>query len=75
MITHNQDIELTNLNRHCAVCGEKLTIIIYPNKNYKGGHYFGKVKLGKTKKAEYWECISVITVKRRPLNHRITSSL
>ena len=56
MITHNQNIESTNLNRHCVVCGKKLNIIVYLDKTYKGGHFFGKIELDNNKKAEYWEC-------------------
>jgi len=56
MITRKQDIDSTNLNRHCVVCSKKLNIIVFPNKSYKGGHFFGDVELGGSKKAEYWEC-------------------
>lgn len=42
--------------RNCVVCGKKITITIYPDEKYKGGHYFGKIKTEKNKKVEYWEC-------------------
>ena len=51
-----QNVKLKNLIRYCTVCGKKLTITVHPNKTYKGGHFFGKIEIGRKKKAEYWEC-------------------
>jgi len=51
-----QNVKLKNLIRFCAVCGKKLSIIVYPTKSYKGGHFFGKIEMGRKKKVEYWEC-------------------
>ena len=51
-----QNLESKNLVRNCAVCGKMLTIIVYPDKTYSSSHFFGKIKLGKKEKAEYWEC-------------------
>ena len=42
--------------RNCNVCGKKIKVNIYPNRKYRGGHYFGKIKTEKNKKVEYWEC-------------------
>lgn len=42
--------------RDCVVCGKKIKVIIYSNRKYRGGHYFGKVNIEKNKKVEYWEC-------------------
>jgi hypothetical protein len=38
------------VNKNCAVCGNKIKVIIYTDKSYRGGHYFGKIPLH-TKKA------------------------
>ncbi len=43
------------MNRKCVVCGSKLIIQLFPNRKYKGGHYFGKMTIDKDK-FEYWEC-------------------
>ena len=34
-----------SLVKICARCGKKLKVIIYKNKTYRGGHYFGKIPL------------------------------
>lgn len=34
------------------MCGKSLKLILYGDKTYRGGHYFGKIK----RKDEYWEC-------------------
>lgn len=52
----SRNSKTAKLIRHCVVCGKKLDIILYPNRTYIGGHFFGKLYVGKTKKAEYWEC-------------------
>ena len=36
--------------KKCAICGRKINLIIYTDKHYRGGHYFGKIPLY-TKKA------------------------
>jgi len=41
------------MRRTCAVCGKKIEAILYSDRSYRGGHYFGKVP---DKKLEYWEC-------------------
>ena len=51
-----KNIDLKQLKRFCSVCTKNLSILVYPNKTYKGGHFFGKIEIGKKKKAEYWEC-------------------
>jgi hypothetical protein len=43
--------EVKKIERKCAVCGRTLTITIFPDGTYKGGHYFGKIN-----GIEYWEC-------------------
>lgn len=40
------------LEKTCVVCGRKIKVILYKDKTYRGGHYFGEL----IKKAEYWEC-------------------
>lgn len=56
MTSPTQNPSNKKLIRHCVVCGKKINIVIHHNKTYKGGHFFGKINLGKSKKAEYWEC-------------------
>lgn len=33
----------------CAICGKKIKVILYTNRSYRGGHYFGKIPIS-TKK-------------------------
>ena len=42
--------------KSCVVCGKKIKVILYADRTYKGGHFFGKLTLLNNKKAEYWEC-------------------
>lgn len=42
----------TRIRKICSICGKGLRLILYGDKTYRGGHYFGKIK----GKAEYWEC-------------------
>ncbi|MDO8740625.1 MAG: hypothetical protein Q7J54_03590 [Candidatus Woesearchaeota archaeon] len=39
------------MKKRCIVCGKKLNIILNKDKTYKGGYYFGKmrVQIGKGK--------------------------
>ena len=36
---------IKQLSKTCAVCEKKIKVILYKNKTYRGGHYFGKVPL------------------------------
>ena len=45
---------IKRLEKVCVCCGKKINVILYKNKSYRGGHYFGKI-LNDDKK-EYWEC-------------------
>jgi len=31
------------LDRTCAACAKAMRVILYTDKNYRGGHYFGKI--------------------------------
>jgi len=31
------------LSKECLDCGRKIKVIVYADKGYRGGHYFGKV--------------------------------
>jgi hypothetical protein len=31
------------LEKECAVCGRKVRVILYNDRSYRGGHYFGKI--------------------------------
>jgi len=33
------------LRKTCACCGRKIKVILYKDKSYRGGHYFGKIPL------------------------------
>jgi len=44
------------LKRTCASCGKTIKVILYEDRSYRGGHYFGKLQLDNNKRAEYWEC-------------------
>lgn len=33
------------LIKACVCCGRKIKVILYKNKSYRGGHYFGKIPL------------------------------
>jgi len=37
------------LTKTCVCCGKKIKILVYKNKTYRGGHYFGKIPLHKEK--------------------------
>jgi ribosomal protein L23 len=42
------------IEKICVVCGKKIKVILYKDRTYRGGHYFGKIlSCGKD---EYWEC-------------------
>ena len=47
---------IEKLQKTCACCGKTARVIFYEDKTYRGGHYFGRVNLGKTKNPEFWEC-------------------
>ena len=55
------------LEKACTVCGEEIKVILYQDRSYRGGHYFGKMSLpteqeieknisSSGKPVEYWEC-------------------
>ena len=56
MIHFNRNIDPKLLTRYCVICSKNISIVVYANKTYEGGHFFGKIEVGKKKKAEYWEC-------------------
>lgn len=29
----------------CSICGKKIHLTLYPNKTYRGGHFFGRIPL------------------------------
>jgi len=39
------------LKKICSCCGKAIKVIVYSKKNYRGGHYFGKIPL--VSKKEY----------------------
>ena len=45
---------IKRLEKVCVCCGKKINVILYNDKSYRNGHYFGKI-LNDAKK-EYWEC-------------------
>lgn len=40
------------IERTCAVCGGTMRLILYADKHYRGGHYFGKMPLYRKKELE-----------------------
>lgn len=36
---------IKRLEKICSICGKKIKVILYKNKTYRGGHYFGKIPL------------------------------
>lgn len=45
------------IGKRCVVCGKAITVYVYPDGRYRGGHYFGTISLEKPKReVEYWEC-------------------
>lgn len=36
---------IKRLNKKCACCGRKIKVILYKDRSYRGGHYFGKLGL------------------------------
>lgn len=45
------------MNKICVICGKGIKVFLYPDKSYRGGHFFGRMNLGRGRtKAEYWEC-------------------
>lgn len=36
---------IKRLGKTCAVCGKKIKVILYKDKSYRGGYYFGKIPL------------------------------
>lgn len=43
------------IGKTCAICGKNIKVILYKDRSYRGGHYFGKIPVA-SGKAEYWEC-------------------
>ena len=39
------------LKKICVICGKGMRVILYADRRYRGGHFFGKISLT-TKKAE-----------------------
>ncbi len=56
MKTSKTKSPVQKISRDCVVCGKKISILVNKNRTYTGGHFFGKLNIGKRKKAEYWEC-------------------
>ena len=36
---------IKRLNKICAICGRRIKVIVYKDRTYRGGHYFGKIPL------------------------------
>ena len=36
---------IKRLDKTCACCGRRIKVILYKDKSYRGGHYFGKILL------------------------------
>ena len=44
---------IDRLNRKCVVCGKKIRVILYDDRSYRGGHYFGKIPLCKKEDIDF----------------------
>lgn len=70
------------LTKDCAICGTCMKVIIYNDKTYRGGHFFGKIPLHtdeawkKALKSGYTEkkigTIMVRVMKKDPVAYRHT---
>lgn len=36
---------IKRLDKTCSICGRKIKVILYKDRSYRGGHYFGKTPL------------------------------
>jgi len=36
---------IKRLEKTCSICGKKMKAILYKDRTYRGGHYFGKIPL------------------------------
>jgi len=44
MSTAKKEI-IKRLDKICVCCGRKIKVILYKDRSYRGGHYFGKIPL------------------------------
>jgi len=44
MIKSKKEI-IKRLEKICSICGRKIKVILYKDRSYRGGHYFGKIPL------------------------------
>jgi hypothetical protein len=44
-MTKNKKEIIKRIEKTCACCGRKIKVILYKDKSYRGGHYFGKIPL------------------------------
>ena len=51
--------KLKTLAKKCSICSKSMRVIVYKNRAYRGGHYFGKIPL--YKKAELQKAIKAGT--------------
>jgi len=54
---------IKRLNKTCASCGREIRVILYKDKSYRGGHYFGKIPL--SIKREFGKALKAGTRKER----------
>ncbi|MEK7501833.1 MAG: hypothetical protein AAB629_02825 [Patescibacteria group bacterium] len=47
----------------CSICGKHMKVIIYTDRSYRGGHYFGKIPL--VSKAEMAKALKLGTKKEK----------
>ena len=55
--------KLKILSKKCSTCGRSMRVIVYKDRTYRGGHYFGKIPL--YKKTELNKAIKAGTRKTR----------
>ena len=43
-MSHENTIK-ERLKKNCSVCARKINLIVYQDRTYRGGHFFGKIPL------------------------------
>lgn len=46
-------IIIDRLDKGCSICGRKIKVILYKDRSYPGGHYFGKIPLCKKEDIDF----------------------
>ena len=44
---------IERLNKMCACCGKQVKVILYKDRSYRSGHYFGKIPIYNKEKLDF----------------------